>query len=282
MTVRKPTFLFVGPDKTGSSWMFNILSKHPECYVPPAKDIYFFDRYFTKGTDWYYKHFFNADANAVAIGELSHDYLFSDLAADRIQAELPNVQILICLRNPIERSLSQFQYLRRGGEVGSDFFEAIQLQPKIVSNSRYLEHLERYFSRFSRDQIEILFFDDLQLDPAAFGRDLLERIGIDPTLDLPFDERVRESSMARNALLSRSLKKLANAARALGLSDTVGRLKSSSVSSIAYRSIREEERTQLSNAEIDRLWSIFEPDIPALSDLVERDLSHWKRPLGPA
>ena len=55
--VTRPNFLFIGPDKTGSSWMFHILSRHPDCFVPVAKDIYFFDRYYSKGMGWYLRHF---------------------------------------------------------------------------------------------------------------------------------------------------------------------------------------------------------------------------------
>ena len=86
----KPNFLFLGPDKTGSSWMFNLLRSHPECFVPRAKDIYFFNKYYHLGWDWYLSHFKNADSFK-AVGELSHDYFGSEESANLIQEFLPIV-----------------------------------------------------------------------------------------------------------------------------------------------------------------------------------------------
>lgn len=37
----KPNFIFIGPDKSGSSWLYNIFKAHPEIFVPEIKDIYF-------------------------------------------------------------------------------------------------------------------------------------------------------------------------------------------------------------------------------------------------
>lgn len=273
----KPTFLFIGPDKCGSSWMNHILALHPECYVPPAKDTYFFDRYYNKGIGWYLAHFAPAPASVKAVGELSHDYLFSTKAAQRIHQHLPNVTILLCLRDPVARSLSQHQYMRRGGEVGADFFGAVRKFPKIINNSRYLDNVNTYVDLFGRDQVEILIFEDLERDAHAFGKDMLARLGLDPDLDLPFCDRIREAGMARSALLSRSLKAGANAARALGLANLVGRVKNSTTAKLAYRDIKADERVTLTDKQKNVLWEkYFGPENDALSDLTGRDLSYWK------
>ncbi|MBU2867476.1 sulfotransferase family protein [Pacificibacter marinus] len=275
--MKTPSFLFIGPDKSGSSWMNHILSLHPECYVPPAKDTYFFDRYYDKGMAWYLAHFAPAPNDVKAIGELSHDYLFSQEAAERIKLHLPNVKIIVCLRDPIARSLSQFQYLRRGGEVGGDFFEAVQKFPKIINNSRYLTNLQAYVDLFGADQVEVLIFEDLKADATNFGRDLLSRLDLDPTVNLPFEDRIREAGMARSALLSRTLKLGANLARSLGLANLVGRVKNSSTTNIAYRDIKPEERVTLTAAQKHKLWTqYFASENEALSALTGRDLSYWQ------
>lgn len=271
----KPSFLFVGPDKTGSSWMHFILEAHPECFVPKAKDIYFFDRYYDRGLDWYLKHFSSAPADSIAIGELSHDYLFSEDAAKRIRVDLPDVKILICLRNPIDRSLSQFQYMRRGGEVGSDFDEAVDRYPKIIENSLYLRWVKLYLDEFGADQVKIMIFDDLRNDPAAFGRDMLQFLDVDPGINLPFDTVIRQASMARSPRLSRGLKMGAEAARSLGIPNLVGRAKSSRLAGLAYRDVRDHESVALSGEQSGLLWARFEPQLPELSELLGRDLSMW-------
>ena len=39
----RPDFLYIGPDKSGSTWLYEVLRRHPEVFVPSVKDLYFFD-----------------------------------------------------------------------------------------------------------------------------------------------------------------------------------------------------------------------------------------------
>jgi hypothetical protein len=39
-----PTFLGIGAQRAGTSWLYNQLLKHPEVWMPPVKEIHFFDR----------------------------------------------------------------------------------------------------------------------------------------------------------------------------------------------------------------------------------------------
>ena len=118
----EPNFLYIGPDKSGSTWMYNILSQHPECYVPTIKDIYFFDQFYYKGIDWYLSFFKDASHNYKAVGELSHDYLYSKKAAERIFFHYPKVKLITCLRNPIDRTFSNYLFLIRNGITKLSFF----------------------------------------------------------------------------------------------------------------------------------------------------------------
>ena len=128
----KPTFLFIGPDKTGSTWLYEVLRQHAACYVPPVKDIYFFDRHYERGLDWYLSFFEPAPAGSLAAGELSHDYLFSPQAADRIARDLPNVRLLTSLRDPAERTFSHYLYMIRSGRTRLDFAAALEQFPELV------------------------------------------------------------------------------------------------------------------------------------------------------
>lgn len=276
MNVRPPTFLYIGPDKAGSSWMYNVLRRHPHCFIPPAKDLYFFDRYYDRGIDWYLSQFQSAQANTVAIGELSHDYLYSDAAAERISKHLPHVNLLVCLRNPVHRSYSQFLYLRRSGEVGDSFKDAIEKYPKIIDNSRYMKHLTRYLSKFPREQLKILLFDDLVRDSVLFGSNLLEMLALKFDQSLPFSAYVREASEARHVGLAKILKRGANFARSIGLSNVVGLVKHSSIAGLAYKPLTDVVPRRLSADRELALWEHFEGDLEALSILSGRDLSAWR------
>ena len=78
-----PNCIYIGPGKTGSTWLFEFFKLRPDVYVTPAKDLYFFDKYFERGLEWYAKQFAAADGETV-IAEICHDYIVSPLAAERI------------------------------------------------------------------------------------------------------------------------------------------------------------------------------------------------------
>jgi hypothetical protein len=44
MKQTRPTFLGIGAQKAGTTWLYLQLSKHPEIWLPPIKEIHFFDR----------------------------------------------------------------------------------------------------------------------------------------------------------------------------------------------------------------------------------------------
>ncbi len=96
---RLPNFLYVGPDKAGSSWLHEVLLKHPDVYLTPAKDLYFFDRYYDRGTDWYAAQFRDAGDQRI-VGEVCQDYLFHPDAAARIDETLGPVKVMVSLRDP--------------------------------------------------------------------------------------------------------------------------------------------------------------------------------------
>ncbi|TVR35935.1 MAG: sulfotransferase [Spirochaetaceae bacterium] len=41
---RLPDFLGIGTTRGGSSWLYRVLSRHPEVWMPPVKELHYFDR----------------------------------------------------------------------------------------------------------------------------------------------------------------------------------------------------------------------------------------------
>lgn len=275
----KPTFLFIGPDKTGSSWLFYILRQHSDCFVPPAKDIWYFDKYYNKGEDWYYSFFEDAPKNTRAIGELSHDYLFSPGAAERIAKDLPKIKLLACLRDPVERTFSQYLYLRRSGITKEPLRDAIEEHPRLIDNSLYYKHLSVYFDYFSREQIKILWFEDLKSDSEEFAKEVFRFLGVPHDPDIDYDRRVRPAGEARSFYVAKVLKWAGLIVRELGLSNLVGYVKNSRwINNLFYRSFQGSEKPQIGKEMEKNLREEFLEDIHLLESLLEVDLSHWLEP----
>lgn len=255
--------------------MYELLKQHPHCYVPVCKDIYFFDRYYTRGLDWYFSFFKEATAAHTAIGELSHHYLFSLAAAERIQAHLPNVRLIACLRHPVERAFSHYLFMIRSGRTQDSFETVLQTYPEVLHHSFYAENLKAYQERFPASQMKILLFHHLQRDPISFARELFEFLEVPFIPTLPYQQRVLAASQPRNFLLAKLAKQGAFCARELGLTDWVGRLKYSAIAQLLYRPYRPAERPKMSWATACKLLDLFRSDIEAVEKLTGFDLTSW-------
>ncbi len=267
--------MFIGPDKTGSTWLYEVLRRHPRCYVPPIKDIYFFDRHYDRGIDWYLGFFAKAGPEALAIGELSHDYLFSALAAERIARDLPHIRLLTCLRDPADRMLSHYLYMVRSGRTRLPFAEAVKRFPELIENSRYAKHLSEYLRRFDRERILVLFYDDLQSDARAFAALVFDFIGVPFVESIEYERRVLPASKPRSFALARILKLGANAARRLGLQRLVGRIKHGPASRLLYRAYATGEKPRLGAEDRAQVVDLLRPDIQQLEKALQVDLGRW-------
>jgi len=155
-----PNFLIVGAAKSGTTWMYEKLRRHPEVYMPRVKELGFFSSNATedKTLDWYKYHF----KRAPAVGEATPAYLHSPQAPRRIHNLIPEVKLIAILRHPTDRTYSHYWMYRGIDEVDSTFKEAIQeSQRPCVKESLYGEQLDRYLSFFERDQLLILIAEEV-------------------------------------------------------------------------------------------------------------------------
>jgi hypothetical protein len=271
----KPNFLFIGPDKTGSSWMYEILRQHPNCFVPLCKDIYFFDRYYERGLEWYFGLFQGATPSHSAIGELSHDYLFSVKAAERIYKDLTDIKLITCLRHPVERTFSHYLFMIRSGRTQTSFESALQNYPELIHNSLYHRHLKEYFQLFQKEQIKVLFFKDLQKDSIQFIKDLFEFIDISFISNLDYGKKVLSAERPKNFAIARLAKLGATMARDLGLVTMVGVIKRSAIARVLYEPLPAQERPIVAEDTTIDLLKTFKEDTLLLQDLLQTDLSDW-------
>ena len=276
--MNQPNFLFIGPDKVGSKWLHQVLLEHPDCFVPIIADPFYFDRYYDRGMGWYTDLFRRAPAACKAIGELSHDYLFSVTAADRIRRDLPDVKLLTCLRNPLERTFSQYLTLVRAGVTSMTFEAALDEYPVLIDHSLYSRHLQTYLDRFERDRLKVLSFETLERAPREFAAEVFDFLGIPFVEQIDYDKRVNPAGLARSRRLARLAKWGANLARDWSFARIVGFAKRSPLTTLVYRDYSLGERPDILETAICRLQEVFAPDIARLEQLLGRNFSHWLAP----
>jgi hypothetical protein len=177
---RKPDFLVIGAQKSGTSSVAATLGNMTGFYVTPKKELHYFDRFDPlidrDSWDRYLQEFVNAPDESLA-GEASPIYLPSKAAPNRIFSALPNVRLVAILRNPVDRAYSSFWHARRFGIVSrsctfSDFIERDTHDfgakwTNVIGLGCYSTQITRFLRRFPREQMHVALFDDLVDNPSA-------------------------------------------------------------------------------------------------------------------
>jgi hypothetical protein len=190
VTGRLPDFLVLGAAKAGTTSLARWLEAHPDVFVPPQKELHFFDRdrNWSRGPEWY-AEFFAAAPPGSRAGEASPSYLYVPEVADRIATLLPHAKLLAVLRNPVDRAYSHYWHARDWGGEPRSFPEVVDailagdtsVRP-YLARGYYVEQLERYEVCFPADALSVLLFEELTADPAGVFHRVCEFLGVPPVV----------------------------------------------------------------------------------------------------
>lgn len=190
------TFLMIGTQRGGTTWVDKALREHPEIHLPPKKQTYFFDSNYDNGLDWYLRQYGEIGSDKKAVGEIATDYCLESPFQEMAKT-FPDIKILLSVRNPTERAHSYYQ--SRKSQFGwSTFDEAVEDDPRILKRGHYVEIIERILSSYPKDRFLLLFFDDLQSDDRGYLRSILEFLEVDPNYESPaLGRKVQVSAFTR-------------------------------------------------------------------------------------
>jgi hypothetical protein len=201
-----PTFLGIGVPRAGTTWLHALLAGHPSVYLPTQrKEIRYFDRHHAEGTAWYESFFCppEDERRYRAIGEISPQYLYDPLCPDRIAELLPEVKLIVMLRHPVARAYSQYGFvIQRRGYRGS-FEEFLASRPRALEMGHYPKYLSTYRSRFGRDRILALLFEEAVGEEGTARTQLARFLDIEPDRFGEMTDRVNASTVPRFRGLSR-------------------------------------------------------------------------------
>lgn len=296
-----PNFLIVGTQKAGTTSLAYHLGKHPQIYISPIKEPGFFDfenrqpdfsspsdrelfRFVTTDLEAY-RRLFEGVSNEIAIGEATTWYLYSSKAPECIYKYIPDVKLIVILRNPVDRAYSAFMHaIRDGRETVTDFAQALKEEElRINQNWEYLWHyqqmgfyyaqLKRYFDLFERNQIKIYLYEDLKKDPANLVKDICQFLNVDETLVVDSLPRRNVSGVPKNQFLDYLLKKQ----NFKPIKTFFKLFLSSKVRESMMVNLKNQNLTkpQMSPMLRSQLIEIYRQDILKLQNLIEQDLSLW-------
>lgn len=302
-TATMPNFLVIGAAKSGTTALYQYLRRHPQVYMTPRKHPKFFayeneeiafrgpPPRLTGGKPWAitdvqdYLTLFEGVEDEVALGEVSHSYLYRPTAAERIHRYIPDAKLIVILRNPVDRAYSHFLNMVRGGrEPLEDFAEALaQEEDRIRANwwpefhytrmGRYHKQLKRYFDLFGRDQISVYLYEEWDADTVAVLQDIFSFLGVDTSFK-PELIRYKRSGIPKHRASYAFFMALESARPAVERM-----LPTAHATRLARVAIGLKDRTiykpPLTPELRERLIDSQREDVLALQELIGRDLSGW-------
>ena len=235
-----PSFLICGGQRCGTTSLYRALSTHPAVIKAVLhKGVHYFDIGYERGPRWYQGHFplqRQADKVARELGvpvqtfESSPYYMYHPHALTRIAKDLPDVKLVVLVRDPVERAYSQHAHeVARGFEAERDFRRALALEPARLrgvkealladpaaynfshqhhayrARGEYIEYLEPMAQLVGRDRIHVVDSGRFFAEPQPAYDAVLEFLGLPLFAQYPpfeqhnarprtgLDERIRDA-----------------------------------------------------------------------------------------
>ena len=278
-----PTFVGIGAQKCATTWLYDVLSEHPEILLGQHKEVNFFSYHFINGIQWYTEQFITNETKFKAIGEFSTTYFADFQAAQRISNIYPDIKLLLCLRDPVQRLISNHKHEVRIGQFsGPDLsIEAgIKNNPTYVEQGLYATQLEHWFKYFPKEQFHIMLFDDIKSDPQKVVYDLYEFLGVDPNLQTDLvNSKSNPSYVNRFDKVEKIRKKTYRFVKAVGLGWIWDAARQTGLQK-AYRKANRKESESvippISSETRQRLKNMFVDEVITLEKLIDKNLDHWK------
>jgi hypothetical protein len=208
-----PTFLIIGAMKCGTTSLHYYLRLHPEIQIPTLKELNFFsgppDRFpYPTGARRIadlaeYETMF--DPNFRVRGEASPNYTVFPRRTgvpERIKELVPEIKLIYLVRDPIERTIAQYQLQvatanerRSLGDALGDLTDPYSL---YTCPSLYARQLEKYLEFFPSERLLVVEQADLLNERRATLREIFAFLGVDETFEAPqFEEELNTSEAHR-------------------------------------------------------------------------------------
>ncbi|HEY9158432.1 sulfotransferase [Candidatus Binatus sp.] len=277
---RLPDFIAVGPPRTATTWLYEVLKGHVGLPLE-KKETDFFSKHYDKGIDWYADYFRHCPP-AMKIAEVCATYFASPQAPERIARHLPECRIICTFRDPVSRAYSFYRLLRRNAWTKLSFEEAAAKHRETREQNRYGFHLARWQRQFSADHVLVGLLDDLEADAQAFVDRVTAFVGIDQIVIPPARafERVHTVETAPpSRRLVRTARNITTWMNSRRMHRTARWLRKSALGRFVYEGGRPYE--PLAPEVEARIRELYRPEVEEFEALIGRDLSAWKYGKGP-
>lgn len=287
--------------KSGTTTLWRTLQNHPKVFLPTLKEPHFFSvpEYLTylsphaqkkvlslaPQDSQQYAGLFKDATEEQIIGEASATYFFLPyVTIPKIRNLLGQPKIVIILRNPYERTWSEFGMISRGsirGNIAKDFLSlgdwTVCREPRdlpyCIEQSFYSYRLQAFFDAFT--SVHVMTLEELTVDPKGILRKLYQFLGVDP--ELGGSSVAHHNKGSGFSIAPEPLAHVLKGLRPLFCSPLCKRMMGKQIGKIHHIARKLFQRqVPLPSAVKASLQPMFNNDIELVERILEKDLSLWK------
>ncbi|MCZ7598225.1 MAG: sulfotransferase [Gammaproteobacteria bacterium] len=184
-----PTFLLIGAQRCGTSPLSRMIGQHPEVATARRKEVHYFNKEvnYRQGLSRYQSQFI-IPATARAVGEFTPNYFWTTdddfeieesgmcrNIPEKVFHALPEVKLVLCLRNPVDRAVSAYYHLMKHGYFSPrQGFSEVWKNRGILTMGYYDIHLAHWLEHFPMQSFLVLIYEEDLVDQQKAAT--LERI----------------------------------------------------------------------------------------------------------
>ncbi len=195
---RKPDYMVIGAQKSGTTTLYRMLSQHPGVDNPLNKEMHFFDDRDIRSLRQYRGMF--PFSSGRLTGEATPIYLYYPGVPQRIRALFPRCRFIAILRNPVDRAYAHYQMRLRRGKEPLSFEDAIAeegdrlaqawadhvpgvhndglLSHGYLDRGMYARQLESWLEHFQPAQFHLVCFERFLREPQEEYDRLCDFLGL--------------------------------------------------------------------------------------------------------
>lgn len=188
--------LVIGAQRCGTSFLADLLEAHPAVAVArprrPEPKVFLSDEVVERGPEWYRATWFGHATTERVLAEKSTSYLEHPSAIPRVRAVLGDPCIVVQLRDPVARAVSNWRFSRDNGIEDLPLTDALRadlagtrewdrerlsVSPfQYVRRGRYADALTPWREAFP-GRIVVTFLEEVGGSPTA-ARDVYAKVGL--------------------------------------------------------------------------------------------------------
>ncbi|MGZ3885565.1 MAG: sulfotransferase domain-containing protein, partial [Bacteroidia bacterium] len=174
-----------------------------------------YNKGFSAALKKYYSHApYSDDTKLVAKNSAIYVY---EYGIKRLKEHNPQCDIVLILRNPVERTYSSYLMEKNYGDVPFSFTDIpalIQMPDSnpnkaffecLIEYSIYVNHIKSIYRHFRKEQLHILMYEDLANESAKLCRDLFAKLNIDSSFRPDVNVRHNETKKTHSPAYARML-----------------------------------------------------------------------------